>query len=65
VVYPNGRSASTKSFLGIKSYPRITPGSSIFVPVEPARESGFDPAKAAVFVSAISAILTTMVLLFR
>lgn len=65
VVYPNGRSASTKSFLGIKLYPRVTPGSSIFVPVEPARESGFDPAKAAVFVSAISAVLTAVVLLFR
>jgi protein involved in polysaccharide export with SLBB domain len=65
VVYPNGRSASTKSFLGIKTYPRVTPGSSIFVPVEPARQSGFDPAKAGVLVSAFSAILTAMVLLFR
>jgi protein involved in polysaccharide export with SLBB domain len=65
VVYPNGKSARTKSFLGIKSFPRLTAGSSIFVPVEPARESGFDPAKAAVFVSAISAVLTAVVLLFR
>jgi len=65
VVYPNGRSASTKSFLGIKSYPRLTPGSSIFVPVEPARQSGFDPAKAGVLVSAFAAVLTTLVLLFR
>ena len=65
VVYPNGRSSSTKSFLGIKSYPRLTPGSSIFVPVEPARQSGFDPAKAGVFVSAFTAILTSMILLFR
>jgi protein involved in polysaccharide export with SLBB domain len=65
VVYPNGRSASTKSFLGIKTFPKVTPGSSIFVPVEPARASGFDPAKAGVLVSAFSAILTAMVLLFR
>ena len=65
VVYPNGRSSSTKSFLGIKSYPRLTPGSSIFVPVEPARQSGFDPAKAGVLVSAFAAVLTTLVLLFR
>jgi len=65
VIYPNGRSANTKSFLGIKSYPRITPGSSIFVPVEPARQSGFDPAKAGVLVSAFAAVLTTLVLLFR
>ena len=65
VVYPNGRSASTKSFLGIKSYPRLTPGSSIFVPLEPAKQSGFDPAKAGVLVSAFAAVLTTLVLLFR
>jgi protein involved in polysaccharide export with SLBB domain len=65
VVYPNGRSASTKSFLGIKTFPKVTPGSSIFVPVEPARASGFDPAKAGVLVSAFSAILTAIVLLFR
>ena len=65
MVYPNGRSASTKSFLGIKSYPRVTPGSSIYVPLEPARQSGFDPAKAGVLVSAFSAVLTTLVLLFR
>jgi protein involved in polysaccharide export with SLBB domain len=65
VVYPNGRSASTKSFLGIKSYPRVTPGSSIFVPVEPVRQSGFDPAKAGVIVSAFASVMTTLVLLFR
>ena len=65
VVYPNGRSASTKSFLGIKKYPRVTPGSSIFVPVEPARQSGFDPAKAGVLVEAFSSIMTTLVLLLR
>ena len=65
VVYPNGRSASTKSFLGIKVYPKITPGSSIFVPLEPARQSGFDPAKAGVLVSAFASIMTTLVLLFR
>jgi len=65
VVYPNGRSASTKSVLGIKRYPRVTPGSSIFVPLEPARQSGFDPAKAGVLVSAFASIMTTLVLLFR
>jgi protein involved in polysaccharide export with SLBB domain len=65
VVYPNGRSASTKSFLGIKSYPRLTPGCSIFVPLEPARQSGFDPAKAGVLVSAFASVMTTLVLLMR
>jgi protein involved in polysaccharide export with SLBB domain len=64
VVYPNGRSASTKSFLGIKSYPRITPGSSIFVPLEPMGRE-LDPAKAGVLVSAFASIMTTLVLLLR
>jgi protein involved in polysaccharide export with SLBB domain len=64
VVYPNGRSASTKSFLGIRSYPRLTPGSSIFVPLEPAGKS-IDPAKAGVLVSAFASIMTTLVLLLR
>jgi protein involved in polysaccharide export with SLBB domain len=64
VVYPNGRSASTKSFFGIRSFPKITPGSSVFVPLKP-EGKGFDPAKAGVFVSALSAISTTIILLFR
>jgi protein involved in polysaccharide export with SLBB domain len=65
VVYPNGRSARTKSFLSFRFYPKVTPGSSIFVPVQPPRDNNFDPAKAGVLVSAFSAILTTMVLLLR
>jgi protein involved in polysaccharide export with SLBB domain len=65
VVYPNGRSARTKSFLAFRVYPKVTPGSAIFVPIEPPRDNDFDPAKAGVLVSAFSAILTTMVLLFR
>lgn len=65
VVYPNGRSARTKSFLGFRFYPSVTPGSSIFVPINPPRDNNFDPAKAGVLVSAFSAILTSMVLLFR
>jgi protein involved in polysaccharide export with SLBB domain len=65
VVYPNGRSSRTKNFLGMKKYPKVAPGSSIFVPVEPARQTGFDPAKAAVLVSAFASVMTTLVLLFR
>jgi protein involved in polysaccharide export with SLBB domain len=64
VVYPNGRSASTKSFIGLKFHPRITPGSSVFIPDKP-EGKGFDPAKAGVFVSALAAISTTLILLFR
>ncbi|AWW30610.1 capsule biosynthesis protein [Echinicola strongylocentroti] len=32
VVYANGEVARTKSFLGLKSYPRIEPGSEVIVP---------------------------------
>ncbi len=32
VLYPNGTSKSTKSFLGINSYPKVLPGSQIIVP---------------------------------
>ena len=35
VIYPNGRKARTKRFLGIKTYPSIQPGSSIVVPFKP------------------------------
>jgi len=64
VVYPNGRSAKSHSFLGIRSYPKVTAGSSIFVPAKPEGNS-FDPAKAGILVSALSAVMTAMVLFFR
>ncbi len=33
VIYPNGRAAKTKKILGLfRSYPKITPGSQVFVP---------------------------------
>lgn len=65
VVYPNGGSAKTTSFLGIRSYPKVTPGSTIFVPLKPNTTKSFDTAKAGVLVSAFSAVMTTLVLLFR
>jgi len=37
VIYANGRAARTKSFLGIKSYPKVLPGSDIIVPQKPER----------------------------
>ncbi len=35
VVYANGKAAKTNSFLGIKFYPRISPGTEIIVPEKP------------------------------
>ena len=38
IIYPNGSAANTKSFLGIKSYPKVQPGSRIVVPAKPERD---------------------------
>ena len=35
VIYPNGKAAVAKSFLFIRSYPKVTPGSQIIVPEKP------------------------------
>lgn len=35
IIYPNGKAATAHSFLFIKSYPRVTPGSQIIVPEKP------------------------------
>ena len=64
VVYPNGRSAKTLTFLGIRSYPKVTSGCSVFVPMK-ADQKVFDTAKAGILVSALSAVMTGLVLLFR
>jgi hypothetical protein len=46
--------------------PKITPGSTVFVPKKNVTEKKvFDPAKAGILVSAFSAAMTGLVLLFR
>lgn len=37
VVYPNGSAKKTRSFLGIKIFPKVEPGSEIIVPQKPER----------------------------
>lgn len=65
VIYANGSAAKIKHPLGIfKSYPKITPGSSIFIPQKPKRE-GFDVGKAGIFISAITALITAATLITR
>jgi protein involved in polysaccharide export with SLBB domain len=65
VIYPNGSSAQIKKPLGIfRSYPKIEPGASIFVPEKP-KKDGIDAAKAGVFISAITGLLTAAALIFR
>lgn len=65
VVYPNGESSRTTSFLGIKKYPKIEPGSLIIVPTrtEQAKRqlSGAEvTSMATAIVSTVSIILTTL-----
>ncbi len=64
VIYANGRSAKMKKSWGLfKVYPKIYPGSSIFVPEKPRKDGGFDIGKAAVFISAITALVTAIAVL--
>jgi protein involved in polysaccharide export with SLBB domain len=61
VIYANGRSAKIRRILGIfPSYPKIEPGSNIFVPQKVKKEGGLDAAKAGIFLSAITALITAI-----
>ena len=37
IVYANGSVSRTKSFLGIKNFPKVEPGAEIFIPKKPER----------------------------
>jgi protein involved in polysaccharide export with SLBB domain len=64
VIYTNGRSKKTTHLLGLfKSYPKITPGANVVVPAKPEREGKFDPAKAGILISALSALVSTIAIL--
>jgi protein involved in polysaccharide export with SLBB domain len=65
VIYSNGSSAKIRKTLGIfPNYPRIEPGSNIFVPQKPKKE-GLDMAKAGIFMSAIAGMLTAISLISK
>lgn len=64
VVYSNGRSKKSGSFLGLfRTYPKILPGSTVVVPAKPARDGKFDPSKAGILVSALTTLATTIAIL--
>ncbi|MCF8341664.1 MAG: SLBB domain-containing protein, partial [Chitinophagaceae bacterium] len=67
VIYPSGKSGRIKHPMGIfRINPKITPGSTVFVPKKnETQKKVFDPAKAGILVSAFSAAMTGLVLLFR
>lgn len=65
VIYPNGSSAKTTKVLGIfRDYPKVEPGSQIFVPQKPKRQ-GLDVGKAGIFISALTALITGIALIVR
>ena len=65
VIYANGSSAKIQKPLGIfRNYPKVTPGSNIFVPQKPKRD-GFDAGKAGIFISAITALITAAALIMK
>jgi len=64
VVYPNGRSAKTTNFLGMRFYPKVKAGSTVYVPLKP-EQKGFDPSKLGVLISALTSLSTIFVLFFK
>lgn len=63
VIYANGGSAKITKTLGLfKSYPKVYPGANIFVPQRP-KKDGLDPAKAGIFISALTALITAIALI--
>lgn len=65
VIYANGSSAQIKKTLGLfNRYPQIEPGSNIYVPAKPKKE-GIDLAKAGILISALTALVTTLSLIYR
>ncbi|GET24209.1 SLBB domain-containing protein [Prolixibacter sp. NT017] len=63
VIYPNGTTATTHSFLFLaRNYPKITPGSEIIVPARPDKE-GMSAAQWISLSSALSAMSLTIVTL--
>lgn len=55
VIEPNGRARSTHTFLGIRNYPRVIPGSAVIVPAKPQRDRRMnDPATVAALASILA-----------
>ncbi len=55
VLYPNGTAKSTKSFLGLKIYPKIEPGTRIIVPEKPIEiKNKMTPAETVAILTSIS-----------
>jgi protein involved in polysaccharide export with SLBB domain len=60
VVYPNGLKKQTRSFLFIKKYPKIIPGSELVVPIKQEKES-----RSAAELIGITSSITSLVAIIR
>jgi protein involved in polysaccharide export with SLBB domain len=65
VVYANGKIRSTGHFLGIRSYPPVSPGANIFVPQAEKKEKMTESAKVGMFVSILTTVSTVGILLYQ
>jgi hypothetical protein len=62
ILYPNGKVVGTRSFLGIKFYPKVVAGSMIIVPQKPiSLTNKMTPAEV---ITITSSVTSTMVLLY-
>jgi hypothetical protein len=59
IIYPNGRAAVSHSFMFIRSYPKVIPGSQIVVPEKPLRK----PFTIGEFAT-VASVLSSLTLLF-
>ncbi|MEZ0609308.1 SLBB domain-containing protein [Fibrella sp. WM1] len=59
VMYPNGRKDRTKRFFGIKSYPKIQPGSVVVIPFKPLDNNRLSPTERIGIFSLIGTLAAT------
>ena len=64
VIYPNGSVDATSSFLGIKSYPEVTPGARIVIPAKPIRH-GLNAAESISITSTLVSLMVVLVTFFK
>jgi len=64
IIYPNGSVDATSSFLGIKSYPKVTPGARIVVPAKPIRH-GLNAAESISITSTLVSLMVVLLTFFK
>jgi len=65
VVYANGKTSTTRSFLGIKRYPKVLPGSEIIIPKEVSQKSKISTGELIGISSAVASLAGVVIALLR